>query len=101
PGGTACRAIISIGVATGTNDMNVANELFGSRTTGPRANSGTQATSTTGSSSICVSFMSVQAAPTATNSEPYISTASVWKTRNQAIRESGMDAVTPRLEAAQ
>ena len=71
------RAIISVGVANGKNDSPVATGPLGSVSTLVSTNIGTHASSITGNRRFCVSFMSEQAAPTAMNSEPYISAASV------------------------
>src|SRR5712692_335130 len=101
PGGMDCRAIISIGVDTGTNEIAVASGPLGSLTTDPRANIGRQIISTTGMSSVCVSLMSVQAAPMAMKSEPYISTANIWYTTNQRSTVGGRYSVTSNCTAAQ
>ena len=66
--------------------------LLGSRRTGTMTNMGRQARSITGISMVCVSRVSVQAAPMAMNSEPNINTASVWKNRNQASSAVNTDS---------
>src|SRR5437870_8226799 len=78
PGGTAWRAIISMGVAGGNNEAQAAKWLFGSRITAKATNIGSMANTRIGHISDCVSFMSVQAAPTAMYSEPYMKTDKTW-----------------------
>src|SRR5579884_4185833 len=75
PGGTDWRKIMSIGVEKGKNERLYATVLLGSCKTLPMRNIGSMARSMTGHNRFCVSFISVQAAPMAMNSEPYIKAA--------------------------
>ena len=86
---------LNAGEENGTNDPTTATTPLGSRITAPNSSIGSVNTTMIGICSVCVSFMSPAAAPTAMNSEPYTSTASTRFSRNQAISGPLSSSVTP------
>ena len=69
PGGIATRAVMNIGAVNGKNDPATAIGPLGFWITTPSSSIGIAAISITGMSRLCVSLMSLAAAPTAMKSE--------------------------------